>query len=112
MLFTYLFILAYICFIKPDVLTLWDFNIHVNPKISTKWYNLVLQLGIKDHTLDEIKHNYRDEARPCCRETIKHWLQNAGGAATWNSLIQALEADSISQKTLAKDIRKKLLPGS
>ena len=111
MLFTYLFILACICFVKPDVVSLRDFNNHINPKISTKWYDLGLQLGIKDYTLDEIKHNHRDEARTCCRETIRRWLQNAGSAATWNNLIQALEADSISQKTLAKDIREKLLPG-
>ena len=70
-----------------------------------------IRLDIKAHTLDEIRYNNRDDARTCCRETFKHWLENAADAASWNSLIQALESDSISQKTLAKDIREKLLPG-
>ena len=70
-----------------------------------------IELGIEDCTLDEIKYNNPGDARTCCRETIKYWLQNATDAS-WNSLIQALESDSLSQKALAKEIREKLLPAA
>ena len=108
--YNHMLILACMCFIKPDVPSLRDFNNHVNPKISTKWYELGIQLRIKDYTLDEIRHNNPNDARTCCREAIKHWIHNAD-TASWNALIQALEADSISQKTLAKEVREKLLSG-
>lgn len=87
-----------------------DFENLVNPKVSTVWYELGIQLGVPHYTLDEIKCNNKDDVRGCCREAFKYWC-NSNTYASWKDLLKALESDSVGRASLAEDIRRKLLPG-
>lgn len=87
------------------------FDNHVNPRISAKWYPFGIQLGIPDYALDEIKANNPGDVRSCCREALKYWLTK-NYDASWEKVLQALQSESISERTLAEDIEKKLLSGT
>ena len=60
--------------------------------ISVKdWYELGLVLGISDHDLDIIRHDYRDKYQDCRREMFKLWLQTDTDAS-YRKLVSALHA--------------------
>ena len=55
------------------------------------WYELGLVLGISEHDLDIIRHDYRDEYQDCRREMFKRWLQTDSDAS-YKQLVSALHA--------------------
>lgn len=57
-----------------------------------------------------MKANHPSNVRSCCREAFNYWLKH-NVDASWEILLQALESDSVGERTLAEDIRKKLLSG-
>ena len=55
------------------------------------WYGLGLVLGISEHELDIIRHDYRDKLQDCRREMFKLWLQTDSDAS-YKKLVSALHA--------------------
>ena len=55
------------------------------------WYELGLVLGISEHDLDIIRHDYRDKYQDCRREMFKLWLQGDSNAS-YKKLVSALHA--------------------
>ena len=57
-----------------------------------------------------MKADFPGDVRSCCRKAFNVWLKTADDAS-WKVLLQALESDGVGERTLAKDIRMKLLSG-
>ena len=73
------------------------------------WYGLGLVLGISEHELDIIRHDYRDKHRDCRREMFKLWLRTDADAS-YKKLASALYAvgDGWSADRLSKEHGKPL----
>ena len=71
---------------------------------TTKWYNLGLQLGIKDTELDVIEENNPKDIDTCKRKMFKVWLRITP-SPSYRQLVEALqivgeicEADRLCKK--------------
>ena len=73
--------------------------------VSTKWYNIGLQLNLQPGALDHIKEH--KDANSCLREMLKHWLKGVHPSPTWKLLIKALKSRSVSEADLAKRLKRK-----
>ena len=67
-------------------------NKHVRKEVSSKWYDLGLELLEQEdeEKLNEIETNNPKDAGQCCKEMFRLWLRKCS-TATWNQLIQALK---------------------
>ena len=72
--------------------------------ISSKWYNLGVQLRIDIGQLDNIRKDNLDE---CLREMLKIWLKQVDPHPTRNALIDALKRRVINEHQLASQLEKK-----
>ena len=72
--------------------------------MSSKWYDLGLELNIFPSSLDNIQKSFMDN-NDCLREAIKIYLKQLG--STWEKIVAALRAPSIKNDQLAEDIEKK-----
>ena len=73
--------------------------------VSSKWYNIGLQLNLQPGVLDHIKEH--KDANSCLREMLKHWLKGVHPSPTWKLLIKALKSRSVSEADLAKRLKRK-----
>ena len=66
-------------------------NKHVRKHVSSKWYDLGLELLEQEdeETLNEIEINHSNDASKCCLQMFQLWLKKCT-TATWNQLIKAL----------------------
>ena len=55
------------------------------------WYGLGLVLGISEHELDIVRHDYQDKHQECEREMFKLWLRTDADAS-YKKLASALYA--------------------
>lgn len=74
--------------------------------ISSKWYDLGVQLHIDSGELDNIK---RDNPVECLREMLKIWLKKVDPDPTWNALIDALKSRVINEQKLANQLERKYM---
>ena len=67
-------------------------NKHVRKEVSSKWYDLGLELLEQEdeEKLNEIETNNPKDAGQCCKEMFRLWLRKCS-TATWDQLIQALK---------------------
>ena len=77
--------------------------------VIADWYDLGVQLDLEDK-LDEIQANKPANNKECCTEMFKRW-RRSDKHASWQKLIEALEAPSLAFHELAKTLRHKLKPG-
>ena len=84
-------------------------NKHVRKKVSSKWYDLGLELlePEDEANLIEIESNNPSDAGRCCKEMFHLWLRKCTNA-TWNQLIYALK--EIELNNLATTIEEMLIP--
>ena len=77
------------------------------PGISTKWYDIGLELfNEKDTTvLEEIEYNHRNDVNKCCTEMFKTWL-HLDPNATWDKLCAALY--HVNLRSAAKNIKSEV----
>ena len=68
-----------------------------------KWYELGLQLGLPSGDLDVIQKNSSSDASSAFREMLKQWL--AGANPSREALEKALQANSVDEGRLVKDIQ-------
>ena len=58
--------------------------------LAADWNNIGVLLGIQDHILQEIKHDY-SQCRDRLRVMLSKWLKTNDPAPTWSSLAEAME---------------------
>ena len=93
---------------KPTLTKIIKYNIR--DQATVDYYDLGVQL-LPDNVqvqLDIIKKDNPTDARACCTEMFKYWL-DVDTAASWNKLIQALK--HINKNNLAETIVTQLLQG-
>ena len=73
--------------------------------VSSKWYNIGLQLSLQPGVLDRIKEH--KDANSCLCEMLKLWLKGVHPSPTWKLLIKALKSRSVSEADLAKRLKRK-----
>ena len=77
---------------------LWD--------VSTKWYDIGLELGLRTGVLENIRYQSQD-APTCLREMLLHWLKKVEPPPTWEGLACALESRTVGEPRLAEQLRTK-----
>jgi len=73
--------------------------------VSHKWYNIGLELGLKNGDLDPIGQQSSD-SMVNTREMAKRWLKNAL-FPTWAALADALSSPTVKEVQKAKELRQK-----
>lgn len=61
------------------------------PKIEASWEDIACVLINDIQVISNIKTRCHNISTSCCREALKHWLENANPPATWSNLLEALE---------------------
>ena len=69
-----------------------------------KWYDLGLELGVKEVTLQTIKSDCNSEVEPCFREMLSAWLKMTNPRPSWEGLIAALKQPYIKCEELADKV--------
>ena len=84
---------------------------HVVPLVTSKWYDLGLQLlDPKDsHELDTIEADTKNNSKTCCRKMFSKWLQT-DELASWDKVIEALIL--IGLNDVARSIKQLLRKGA
>jgi hypothetical protein len=82
---------------KEDLVPVRTFLLNVR----LKWYDIGLELGVKEIDLEEIKLQYGNKSAECLREMIKKWLKFFPDRPTWGKLATALEAPAVDEPELA-----------
>lgn len=74
---------------------------------SIKWFDLGLQLGLRESDLKVIEYDRgKDGAHVCLREMISLWLKMINPQPSWEGLVVALKKPSVQLIALAKKIKK------
>ena len=68
---------------------------------GSEWFNLGVQLGVKDATLRDIEANHKGDVQRCKTEMLRVWLQS-GPTNPWKRLATILE--NMGRKVLAQSI--------
>ena len=58
---------------------------------TVEWYNIGLQLGVKDTELKVIQQNYPRDSKACKREMFSAWLRKAS-SHSYQQVVEALQA--------------------
>ena len=66
-----------------------------------KWYNIGLELRVKDSMLDEIKARHGTDYDACLREMLQIWLRFYPKKPTWDRLADALKEQAVAENELA-----------
>ena len=66
-----------------------------------KWYNIGLELGVKDPILDEIQAKHGTDYDACLREMLQNWLRFNPNKPTWDRLANALKEQAVAENELA-----------
>jgi len=75
----------------------------VIPFMSTKWFNMGLQLGVDINDLNRIQYDTQ-HCMTACRNMFAEWLKSTQTEKTWKKLVEALCSQSVGEFTLAKKI--------
>lgn len=71
------------------------------------WFDLGLELGIKETTLKVIERDNR-VTKQCFTDMLSKWLKMVDPHPSWEKLIEALEKPSVGHKDLVKSVKKEL----
>ena len=75
--------------------------------MAPKWFEMGLQLGIDENELETIKHDNSD-SKTAARMMFTEWLRNTQKEKSWESLLEALQSQSVGESCLASTLIKKL----
>ncbi len=77
--------------------------------VASKWYELGLQLGVKESYLKSIEHDYGHRgAQTCLREMLSVWLKMIDPRPSWESLLSSVRHSTVGNPALAQKIRKEV----
>jgi hypothetical protein len=83
-----------------DLVTVRDFLFDVR----LKWYDIGMELMVKEGELDIIQSRNKDDFEVCLREMLKVRLKSfRNGPLTWKNIAEALEKKAISELQLASE---------
>ena len=82
----------------------------VIPRVSSKWFELGIELLDESHTakLDTIKNTYPCNFEKCCFEMFRFWLEVYPKDATWYKVTEALKSPGIDLMQQAAVIEEQL----
>ena len=72
---------------------------------TNKWFELGLQLGLKDNELAAIREEYHGNIDNCRRVMFSEWLRTTPKASR-KQLIDALNRNSVAERYLAEQYQK------
>jgi len=72
--------------------------------VTTSWYNLGLELGLKVPILDLIDTKYHGDPSQCFRDILKEWLRGIDPLPTWELVVIALKSPTVGEHQLAEEI--------
>ena len=75
--------------------------LQIKSKVTPKWYEFGIALGIEKELLEKCVQYSPEES---IIEVCDHWLRNRGGQPTWSKVAEALKKAGFQQ--LATDIEK------
>ena len=73
--------------------------------VCPKWYNIGVQLEVPTFQLRNIERKTNDSMDQL-RDMLDFWMSN-NPSPTWRCLVDAMEAPSVGEKQLAKEIERK-----
>lgn len=79
-----------------------------------EWYDLGLELGLSQATLQTIKNENPTDVKACFREMLSEWLKMVNPQPSWVGLLRSLKEPSVGHFDLVKKIVtecKVYLPG-
>ena len=76
-------------------------------KVSSRWEDIGLCLGLNPDSLDIIKADHPNNSKNCFREMIKLWWRRVDPSPSWTAIIEAV--DAVGCDLLAKNLREKYL---
>ena len=77
--------------------------------VSTKWFELGLQLGVKESELERIEHDHgQRDAQACLRKMLSVWLRMITPHPSWERLLTSLSHPSVGDPALAEKIREEV----
>ena len=68
---------------------------------SNKRLTIGTLLDLSSGTLDVIKYDNRDKARPCCDAVLEEWLE-VDPSASWNKLLSVIQSPAVSSDQTAE----------
>ena len=109
-----------LCYLKDQVISFGIFYLvfqgltlqNLSNELATvvsKYFPIGIQLGVPDHQIKVFESSYNSDASRCFSEVISYWLKNVK-AVSWDSIVTALESQSVNEKTLASELSEKYLP--
>ena len=69
-----------------------------------KWFNIGLQLGISQGTLDAIKLDNQGDPGRCFTDTLVEWLKSFDLCPSWSGLARSLRAPPVGLEHLADQL--------
>lgn len=87
-----------------------DLMNQVAAQIPSKWRLVGIQLGLGDLMLNLIETNYRGTPTECLSsfmQVLSLWKHRKTKPYTWETMINALQAESVGEECLAKMLAEK-----
>ena len=75
-------------------------------KACPQWYDLGLELGVEETTLDVIKNDNDNKTEICFRAMLSVWLKMIDPCPSWEGLVAALKQPYIGHEELADKVNK------
>ena len=75
-------------------------------EVRSKWYDIGLELGVPEGTLDCIERENHDISSRFLK-MYSHWLKTTDPKPTWKALVTALQQPAINAHSLADTLRQK-----
>ena len=79
-----------------------DLHSYIIPYYAAHWRVIGTLLGLSSGTLDIIKYDNRDKARPCCHAVFEEWLE-VDTSASWNRLLSVIQSPAVSSNQAAEN---------
>ena len=76
---------------------------------TIQWKDIGLELELKHIDIQKIAIEQNNKIDDCFREMFAQWERRCTSPFTWKTIIEALEAQSVNELCLARDLRTKYL---
>jgi hypothetical protein len=77
--------------------------------VASKWYELGLQLEVKESDLKNIEHDYGSRGiQACLREMLSEWLKQIDPCPSWEKLLSSIRHSTVGNPALAQKIGKEV----
>ena len=74
-----------------------DLHNYITPNFAAQWRMIGTLLDLPSGTLDIIKYDNHDKARPCCDAMLEEWLE-VDPSASWEKLLKVIKSLPVSSE--------------